>query len=56
MENVFIDHNLLKNPPAAGFCPSGLADPGDRPFQKMPLLVIMVGAMPVLTKKSWLRH
>ena len=42
MENVFVDHNLQKK--------SALRSPGDRPFQEMPLPVIMVGAMHGLAK------
>ena len=34
------------------FAPPAWRSPGDRPFQEMPLLAIMAGAMPVLTKNS----
>ena len=50
MENVFIDHNLQKNTPAAGFCLSGLAVSGSSSIPRNALLLITVGAMSVLAK------
>ena len=50
MENVFIDHNLHKISLRRAFATPAFRSPGDRPFQEMPLRVIMVGAIPVLTK------
>ena len=49
IENVFIDHNLQKKIPWA-FAPPAWWSPGDRSFQEIPFRVIMVGAMPALTK------